>query len=174
MLFAFLSKRYEDVMKKLFCILFLLPLFQVYAQTVDIDGRLQSHLEDFFEICDAYGIEYHDKLFGLDRIDISQDLTVSPDGSTLGMLERNQQGKVKGILINWVAQLDPEILKVVAYHEFAHYFLEYSTHVCNNCEKIMAIMNESYFDIIQDWENQIEILFQESPICRRIDCKSNS
>jgi acetone carboxylase gamma subunit len=61
------------------------------------------------------------------------------------------------------AQLDPEILKVVAFHEFAHYFLEYSTHICNDCGQVMSVVNSSYFDIIRDWDRQIEMLFEESP-----------
>ncbi len=59
--------------------------------------------------------------------------------------------------------LDPEILKVVAFHEFGHYFLEYDTHVCDDCGIIMSVVNSSYFEIARDWDQQIKILFEQSP-----------
>jgi len=90
-------------------------------------------------------------------------LPVTEKGTTLGMLRRNDQGEVIAIDINWMAQIDPEILKVVAFHEFAHYFLNYSKHICDDCGKIMAVVNSSYFEIVRGWDNQIRILFEESP-----------
>lgn len=138
-------------------------LFSMSAQNVSIDGRLQPLLNEFFELCKTYDIEYYDKLFQLETIDVVNTLTVSEKGSTLGMLRRNAQGKVVAIDINWVAQLDPEILKVVAFHEFAHYFLEYKKHVCDDCGRIMSVVNSSYFDIIRDWDAKIKTLFEESP-----------
>ncbi|GAB5400234.1 MAG: hypothetical protein Aureis2KO_18190 [Aureisphaera sp.] len=139
----------------------------VCSQNVQIDGRLQPLLNDFFAHCDTYDIPYHDKLFELEKIDIVNTLTVSEDGSTLGMLRRNNQGKVVAIDINWMAQLDPEILKIVAFHEFAHYFLEYSQHTCDDCGHIMSKVNSSYFEIARDWERNVKILFEESPIYRK-------
>lgn len=138
--------------------------FSISAQNVSIDGRLQPLLNEFFELCKTYDIEYYDKLFQLETIDVVNTLTVSEKGSTLGMLRRNAQGKVIAIDINWVAQLDPEILKVVAFHEFAHYFLEYKKHVCDDCRRIMSVVNSSYFDIIRDWDAKIKTLFEESPV----------
>ncbi|WP_299762922.1 hypothetical protein [uncultured Dokdonia sp.] len=141
----------------------LFSFFSVSAQNVSIDGRLQPLLNEFFELCKTYDIEYYDKLFKLESIDVVNTLTVSEKGSTLGMLRRNEQGSVVAIDINWVAQLDPEILKVVAFHEFAHYFLEYSKHVCDDCGRIMSVVNSSYFEIIRDWDNRIKTLFESSP-----------
>lgn len=141
----------------------LFSFFSVSAQNVSIDGRLQPLLNEFFELCKTYDIEYYDKLFQLESIDVVNTLTVSEKGSTLGMLRRNEQGNVIAIDINWVAQLDPEILKVVAFHEFAHYFLEYSKHVCDDCGRIMSVVNSSYFEIIRDWDNRIKTLFESSP-----------
>ena len=136
---------------------------QVFAQQVQIDGRLQPHLNDFFEYCKKYKIPTHDKLFKLESIDVVNTLTVSEDASTLGMLRRDENNEVVAIDINWVAQLDPEILKVVAFHEFAHYFLEYDTHVCDDCGHIMSVVNSSYFDIIRNWDAKVKQLFEESP-----------
>jgi len=141
----------------------LFSFFSVSAQNVSIDGRLQPLLNEFFELCKTYDIEYYDKLFKLESIDVVNTLTVSEKGSTLGMLRRDEQGDVVAIDINWVAQLDPEILKVVAFHEFAHYFLEYSKHVCGDCGRIMSVVNSSYFEIIRDWDNRIKTLFESSP-----------
>lgn len=142
---------------------FLFAISYSFAQDVQIDGRLQPLLNDFFAKCDQYNIEYHDKLFQLESIDIVNNLPVSEHSSILGMLRRNEAGEVVAIDINWLAQIDSEILKVVAFHEFAHYFLEYSTHVCDDCHHIMAVVNSSYYDIINDWDNQITTLFLEAP-----------
>ncbi|OED37299.1 hypothetical protein AB832_05160 [Flavobacteriaceae bacterium (ex Bugula neritina AB1)] len=131
---------------------------------VKIDGRLKPHLDSFFEYCKEYKIEYHDKLFKLKNIDIVDTLHLAPNTSTLGMLTRNKNNQVENIIINWVALIDQEILKVVAFHEFAHYFLGYEKHICDDCGKIMAVVNSSYFDIIKDWENQVKILFEDSPL----------
>ncbi len=157
-------------MKKLLFILIIFGLFNTivsYGQNVHIDGRLKPHLDRFLELCEARNINYHEKLFKLKTIDIVDTLSVSPQGSALGMLTRNQNNAVEHIIINWIAMLDQEILKVVAYHEFAHYFLEYEGHVCDDCGKIMSIVNTSYFDIVTDWDNQIKILFDEAPILKK-------
>ena len=142
----------------------LFSFFSVSAQNVSIDGRLQPLLNEFFELCKTYDIDYHDKLFQLESIDVVNTLTVSEKGSTLGMLRRDATGKVVAIDINWVAQIDPEILKVVAFHEFAHYFLEYTKHVCDDCGRIMSVVNSSYFEIIRDWDNKVKTLFESSPV----------
>ena len=147
--------------------LFLVTFLPASAQDVSIDGRLQPLLKEFFEICKKYDIEYHDKLFKLQSIDVVNTLTVSEEGSTLGMLRRDENGEVVAIDISWMAQLDAEILKVVAFHEFSHYFLEYSTHVCDDCGHIMSVVNTSYFDIILNWDNQVKVLFDESPALQR-------
>lgn len=149
--------------KVILLMLFLATSITTSAQDVRIDGRLQPLLDEFLVICKSYDIDFHDKLFKLQSIDIVSNLTVSKEGSTLGMLRRDDHGEVVAIDISWMAQLDPEILKVVAFHEFAHYFLEYSTHVCDDCGQIMSVVNSSYFNIIRDWDNQVKILFEESP-----------
>ncbi|MBE15363.1 MAG: hypothetical protein CL867_03880 [Cytophagaceae bacterium] len=133
------------------------------AQNVQIDGRLQPLLQEFRMLCDEYQIDTHDKLFALTSIDIVNTLTVAESGSTLGMLKRNEAGIVVGIEINWMAQLDPEKLRIVAFHEFAHYFLEYEKHICEDCGRIMSVVNSSYFDIVRDWDRQVRILFEQSP-----------
>lgn len=136
----------------------------VKAQEVSIDGRLKPFLDDFFKVCDQYGIEYQEKLFKLKRIGVVEDLHTSPHGSTLGMLQRDAHGEVENISVNWIAMLDEQILKIVAFHEFGHYFLEYDTHVCDDCGIIMSKVNTSYFDIANDWDNQVKVLFERSPI----------
>ncbi|WP_378181859.1 hypothetical protein [Aquimarina sp. SS2-1] len=146
----------------LFCI-----TFSMAQNNVQIDGRLKPHLDLFFEYCKEYNIEYYDKLFELKNIDIVDTLTVSPQGSTLGMLTRDKNNKVENIVISWVAMLDQEILKVVAFHEFAHYFLDYEKHICEDCGEIMAVVNTSYFDIIKDWDNQVKTLFLDSPLYKK-------
>jgi len=138
--------------------------FSLGAQnSVDIDGRLQPILDDFFEQCDKYGIEYHEKLFQLKNIDISKDLPLEEENTVLGLVTRDEEGNAENILINWAAMLDPEILKVVAFHELAHHFLDYK-HTCQDCNEIMAVTNTSYFDIANDWDNQVEQLFTTSPV----------
>ncbi|NND62260.1 MAG: hypothetical protein HKN48_03595 [Flavobacteriaceae bacterium] len=154
-------------MRKLILLSLLFTCFATSAQEVQIDGRLQPLLTDFFEKCKKYNIEVHEKLFKLQSIDVVNTLTVSENGSTLGMLRRNEQGEVVSIEINWIALMDPEILKVVAFHEFGHYFLDYSKHVCDDCGEIMAVVNSSYFEIIRDWDNQLQILFEQSPVYKR-------
>lgn len=131
--------------------------------SVDIDGRLQPLLNEFFEQCKKHGIDYHDKLFQLKKIDISNTLPLEENNTVLGMVTRDDEGKAENILINWAAMLDPEILKVVAFHEFAHHFLDYK-HTCQDCNEIMAVTNTSYFDIAKDWENQVKDLFITSPV----------
>ncbi len=155
-------------MKKLWLLLlFRVSSLTVSAQEVHIDGRLQPLLNEFLDLCKSYGIDYHDQLFKLESIDIVPTLTVSEEASTLGMLRRNGVGDVIAIDISWMAQLDAEILKIVAFHEFAHYFLEYTTHICDDCGKIMSVVNSSYFDITRDWDNQVKILFEESPALKK-------
>ena len=148
-------------------ILFQLLSFTVSAQEVKIDDRLKPSLDDFFEICKSYNIEYRNKLLNLKNIAIVDTLETTSKATTLGMLQRDEAQNVENIVINWIAMLDPEVLKVVAFHEFGHYFLEYETHVCNDCGTIMSIVNSSYFEIANDWENQIKILFEKSPVYLR-------
>jgi len=153
-------------MKKPLLLLWILSLFISYSsfsQEVSIDGRLKPYLDDFFELCDEYGIEYNDKFFALKKVAVVDTLHTSPHGSTLGMLQRDTNHNVENIVVNWVAMLDQEILKIVAFHEFGHYFLEYDEHVCKDCGIIMSVVNTSYFDIAKDWDNQIKILFEQSP-----------
>ena len=148
----------------------LLPLFvslltsmATFSQnSVDIDGRLQPILNDFLADCEKYGIETNEKLFQLKRIDISNDLPLEENNTVLGMVTRDAEGNVENILINWAAMIDSEILKVIAYHEFAHHFLNYK-HSCQDCNEIMAVTNDSYFDVAKDWENQVKNLFLTSP-----------
>jgi len=78
------------------------------------------------------------------------------------MLVRDSNNKVEKIVFSWMTLLDKEILKVVAFHEFGHYFLGYK-HTCQDCNTIMAAVNSSYFDIIKDWDYHVEKLFLESP-----------
>lgn len=132
-------------------------------KSVDIDGRLQPILNNFFEECEKYDIDYHKKLFQLKNIDITHSLPLEEGNTVLGMVTRDAEGNVENILINWAAMLDPEMLKVVAFHEFAHHFLDYQ-HTCQDCNEIMAVTNTSYFDIARDWENQVEHLFTTSPV----------
>lgn len=132
-------------------------------ESVDIDGRLQPILTEFFEQCKKYGIDYHSKLFQLRNIDIVNNLPLEENNTVLGMVARDDSGLIDNIYINWAALLDNEILKVVAFHEFAHHFLNYK-HSCNDCEEIMAETNVSYFDIARDWDNQVKLLFTTSPI----------
>jgi len=133
------------------------------AKQVKADGLVQPYLDDFIAQCKKYGIEYHDNLFELKEIAVVDTLTVSPKGGTLGMLVRNEDRKVEKIIFSWMTLLDKEILKVVAFHEFGHYFLGYK-HTCNDCNTIMAAVNSSYFDIIKDWDYHVEKLFLESPV----------
>jgi len=152
-------------------ILFQLLSFTISAQEVNIDDRLKPYLNDFFELCKSYNIEYRNKLLNLKNIVVVDTLETTSKAATLGMLQRDKAQNVENIVINWIAMLDPEILKVVAYHEFGHYFLEYDTHVCNDCGTIMSVVNSSYFDIASDWENQIKILFEKSPVYLRNQVK---
>lgn len=147
----------------LFWILLFFISHSSLGQEVHIDGRLKPYLDNFFELCNEYGIEYNDKLFALNKIAVVDTLRTSPNGSTLGMLQRDANDKVENIVVNWVAMLDEEILKVVAFHEFGHYFLEYHEHVCEDCGIIMSVVNSSYFEIANDWKNQVKILFEQSP-----------
>ena len=117
----------------------------------------------FLKTCDKYGIQYQDKLAQLARIEIVNTLPISQYNTTLGMLKRNQQNEVVGIEINWMAQIDPTILKIVSFHEFAHYFLEYEGHPCDDCLHIMGARNTNYFEIAQQWEAKLNQLFNESP-----------
>ena len=140
-----------------------LPIFAFSQQSVDIDGRLQPLLNAFFEECEKYGIEYHEKLFQLKNIDITDSLPLEEGSVVMGMVTRDVNGEIENILINWIATIDPEILKVVAFHEFAHHFLDYK-HTCKDCDEIMAVNNASYFNVARDWDNQVKQLFTTSPI----------
>ena len=131
-------------------------------KTVDIDGRLQPILNEFIEECKKYGIDYNKKLFQLKKIDITDTLPLEENNTVLGMVTRDENGEIDSILINWAAMLDPEILRVVAFHEFAHHFLDYK-HTCQECNEIMAVVNTSYFDVVSNWDNQVENLFLTSP-----------
>lgn len=148
----------------LFFFLVIFGLTTVISQkSVDIDGRLQPLLDEFLKVCETYDIDYHEKLFQLKKIDISNTLPLDENNTVLGMVTRDGYGNAEDILINWAAMLDSEILKVVAFHEFAHHFLDYK-HICQDCNEIMAVTNTSYFDIAKDWENQVEQLFTTSPV----------
>lgn len=149
-------------------VIFLIGLFYsiplVHAQnSVDIDGRLQPILTEFFEQCKKYEIDYYTKLFQLKNIDVVNHLPLEENNTVLGMVSRDEAGDIDNIFINWAALLDNEILKVVAFHEFAHHFLDYK-HTCTDCEEIMAETNVSYFNIARDWDNQVKLLFTTSPI----------
>ena len=153
-------------MKKLALIITLfLCSFITVAQndSVDIDGRVQPYLQDFLDYCDLYGINYEDKLFQLKSIKIVNDLPLEEHNTILGKVLRDENGKIDRIVFNWATLLDKEILQVVAFHEFAHHFLDYK-HTCRDCNEIMAETNVSYFDIIRDWDNQVEQLFTTSPV----------
>lgn len=160
----------------LFFLLFICSVFSLQSQNsefeipelgeskqVKTDGLVQPHLDDFIALCKKYKIEYHDKLFKLKEIAVVDTLRVSPKGGTLGMLVRDENNEVENIIFSWMTLLDKEILKVVAFHEFGHYFLEYK-HTCDDCNSIMAKVNSSYFDIIKDWDYHVERLFVESPV----------
>lgn len=126
------------------------------------DGLIQPHLDEFLKLCKKYDINYTEKLFKLKEIAIVDSLRITPEGGTLGMLVRNKEHQVEKIIFSWMTLLDSEILKVVVYHEFGHYFLGYK-HVCDDCNKIMAKVNSSYFDIAIDWDYHVENLFTNSP-----------
>lgn len=151
-------------LKNLFTALLILFLLNsAHGQgDVQIDGRLQPILEQFFEECKKYDIPYFEKLFQLKDIDIVQDLPLEENNTVLGMVSRDSNGQIDRILISWAALLDPEILKIVAFHEFAHHFLDFK-HTCQDCDEIMAVTNTSYFNIARDWENQVSELFLTSP-----------
>lgn len=148
----------------LFFFLAIFGITSVFSQkSVDIDGRLQPLLDEFLKVCETYDIDYHEKLFQLKKIDISNTLPLEEKNTVLGMVTRDAAGNAESILINWATMLDSEILKVVAFHEFAHHFLDYK-HTCQDCNEIMAVTNTSYFDIAKDWDNQVEQLFTTSPV----------
>jgi hypothetical protein len=165
--------------RKILPILLILLIHFGYAQkTVDkipdlksdnelqVDGLVQPILNDFLKLCSKYNIAYHEKLFKLKVIAVVDTIGITPNGGTLGMLVRNENKDVEKIIFSWVTLLDKEILKVVAFHEFGHYFLGYK-HICNDCNKIMATQNTSYFDIISDWDSQVDNLFRDSPEYRK-------
>ncbi|NJB36527.1 hypothetical protein [Croceivirga sp. JEA036] len=152
-------------MKRFLLALFLISTFTIaFAQdSVKIDGRLQPLLKEFFKHCEAYGIPYHTKLFQLKSIDISNTLPLEEGSVVMGMVKRNDDHVIEHILVNWIASVDPEILKIVAFHEFAHHFLDYK-HTCTSCDEIMAENNVSYFNVAKDWDNQVHQLFITSPV----------
>ena len=130
---------------------------------VYVDGRLQPVLDSFFEYCKKYDIDYSEKLFQLESITIVDTLPLSKFNTVLGKVLRDDDGNINKIVINWAALFDKEILNVVAFHEFAHHFLDYK-HTCHDCNEIMAETNPSYFDIARDWDNQVEHMFTTSPV----------
>lgn len=130
---------------------------------VYVDGRLQPVLDSFFEYCKQYDIDYSEKLFQLESITIVDTLPLSKFNTVLGKVLRDDDGNINKIVINWAALFDKEILNVVAFHEFAHHFLDYK-HTCHDCNEIMAETNPSYFDIARDWDNQVEHMFTTSPL----------
>jgi len=132
------------------------------SNTLKTDGLIQPHLDEFIKLCKKYDIDYSEKLFKLKEIAIVDSLEMTPQGGTLGMLVRDNQYQVEKIIFSWMTLLDSEILRVVAYHEFGHYFLGYK-HVCEDCNKIMAKVNSSYFNIAKDWDYHVENLFKNSP-----------
>jgi len=143
--------------------IFFIYSFLNFAQnTAHIDARIQPVLNDFFEYCKKYNIEYSQKLIQLESIQIVDTLPLDKYNTVLGKVLRDKNGAINKIIINWVALLDIEILRVVAFHEFAHHFLNYK-HTCHDCNEIMAEVNTSYFDIAKDWENQVDYLFTTSP-----------
>jgi hypothetical protein len=138
--------------------------YSVSAQKkVDIDGRLQPILNEFLAECKKYGIDCDEKLFQLKKVDITNTLPLEEGNTVLGMVTRDANNNVDGILINWVAMIDPDMLKVIAFHEFAHHFLDYK-HTCQECNEIMAVVNTSYFDVAYNWKTQVENLFMTSPV----------
>jgi len=156
--------------KLLFVCLFLTSILVKAQDTVDIDGRLQPLLNEFFEYCDTYGIEYHEKLFQLKNIDVTNTLPLEEGNTVMGMVTRDANGEIENILVNWVALVDPEILKIVAFHEFAHHFLDYK-HTCQDCDEIMAVNNASYFNVARTWEKQVKMLFVTSPVYMKNQAK---
>jgi len=161
-------------MKKLaFLFVFILISITSHAQDeVQIDGRIQPVLDEFFEYCEKYNIDYTTKLFQLESISIVDTLPLDKYNTVLGKVLRDDKGKINKIVLNWATLFDNEILKVVAFHEFAHHFLDYK-HTCHDCNEIMAEVNMSYFDIARDWENQVEHLFTTSPVYLKKQEKSN-
>lgn len=139
-----------------------LPQRSTSSEVLKTDGLIQPHLDDFMRLCKAYDINCADKLFKLKEIAIVDSLKMTAKGGTLGMLVRNKNHDVEKIIFSWMTLLDKEILKVVAFHEFGHYFLGYK-HTCKDCNIIMAEVNTSYFDIVKDWDYQVEQLFINSP-----------
>jgi len=152
-------------MKKLaFLFVFILISITSHGQDeVQIDGKIQPVLDEFFEYCKNYNIDYSEKLFQLESIQIVDTLPLDKFNTVLGKVLRDENGDINKIVINWATLFDKEILKVVAFHEFAHHFLDYK-HTCHDCNEIMAEVNTSYFDIARDWDNQVDHLFTTSPV----------
>ncbi len=139
-----------------------LPEKLTTSNVLKTDGLIQPHLDEFLKQCKKYNIDFSEKLFNLKEIALVDTLKVSSSGGTLGMLVRNKDKEVEKIIFSKITLLDNEILRVVAFHEFGHYFLGYK-HICKDCDSIMAEVNTSYFDIAKDWEKQVERLFINSP-----------
>lgn len=153
--------------KTLFILVFLLSSIAIQAQEgVHVDGRLQPILDSFFEYCKQYNIDYSEKLFQLESITIVDTLPLSKYNTVLGKVLRDDEGHINKIVINWATLFDKEILKIVAFHEFAHHFLDYK-HTCHDCNEIMAETNPSYFDIARDWDNQVKHMFTTSPVYQK-------
>lgn len=156
-------------MKKILLIITFLQCFLIaHAQEdVYIDKRLQPVLDSFFDYCKKYDIDYSEKLLQLESITIVDTLPLSKYNTVLGKVLRDDKGNINKIVINWATLFDKEILKVVAFHEFAHHFLDYK-HTCHDCNEIMAETNPSYFDIARDWDNQVNHMFTTSPVYQRV------
>lgn len=150
--------------KLLLSIIILYMSAPLYSQSdTYIDKRIQPVLDSFFDYCKTYDIEYSDKLSQLESIAIVDTLPLSKYNTVLGKVLRDGDGNIHKIVINWATLFDKEILNVVAFHEFAHHFLDYK-HTCHDCNEIMAETNPSYFDIARDWDNQVAHLFTTSPV----------
>jgi len=160
--------------KSTLLLVFLITTFITFSQNeVQIDGRIQPILNDFFDYCKKYNVEYSDKLFQLESIQIVDTLPLDKYSTILGKVLRDDNGDINKIVFNWATLFDKEILRVVAFHEFAHHFLDYK-HTCHDCNEIMAEVNTSYFDIARDWENQVEHLFTTSPVYLNTHQNSNT
>ena len=90
-------------------IVFMLALFcsgsLLHSQeSVDIDGRLQPILTEFFEQCKKYDIDYHSKLFQLKNIDIVNNLPLEENNTVLGMVSRDDSGLIDNIYIKQIVR----------------------------------------------------------------------
>jgi len=99
--------------KSILLFLFLMSSLLNFAQDeVQIDGRIQPILNDFFEYCKQYDIEYNEKLFQLESIQIVDTLPLDKYNTVLGKVLRDENGDINKIVINWATMFDKEILKL--------------------------------------------------------------